>query len=103
MDGDADEGTLALPSALLDGLTPGGLFTVQVLYECSGSTPVKRAGRWLYANVPALRSLLDRRGGAKPCIQMNPYPLGQVCWLLESHGVTNLHVKGASAAPTGPT
>jgi len=113
---------LAALSQLLDGLAPGGLLALQILYSRSGSTALRRAGRWLYSSIPAVRSLLPRRSAATdrmPYIQMNPYPLGRVFSLLDTHGITKLHVvlssesgfrsallvgqKSALATPTGST
>lgn len=85
---------LAVLSQLLDGLAPGGLLALQVLYARSGNSALRRAGRWLYASIPAVRPLLARRGTATPrtpYIQMNPYPLGRVFALLDTHGIGRLH------------
>jgi len=86
---------LAVLSQLLDGLTPGGLLALQVLYARASTSALRRAGRWLSGNIPALRPLLARRGAVTPrtpYIQMNPYPLGRVFSLLDTHGITRLHV-----------
>jgi SAM-dependent methyltransferase len=86
---------LLLLDELLACLAPGGLLALQILYGRPGSGLLKRAGRWLYANVRSTRPLLGPwRGGTadSPYMQMNAYPLEQVFGRLRMHGISNLHV-----------
>jgi len=86
---------LQILDQLLACLAPGGLLALQVLYDRPGSGLFTRTGRWLYANVPRARPVLDRSRGVAPrtpYMQMNSYPLGQVFARLNRHSCSELHV-----------
>ena len=113
---------LFLLDRLLACLAPGGLLAIQVLFSRPGNRPLRRAGRWLYANLRPLRWLANRwlgTAGNAPYMQMNAYPLDLVFRKLYASSVSDLHViltsqndfasalivgaKHDRAAQTGPT
>ena len=86
---------LLLLDQLLGCLAPRGRLALQILFGRPPSGPLTRTGRWLYANLPEVRPVLDRCRGVAPhtpYMQMNSYPLGRVFARLDRHGLSELHV-----------